>query len=125
MLRSKLLSGNQRLIQCETQDAAHVKLGDRGDYVSLIQRALQQIEGSRIADSELKNGIYSTTTAAAVLAYKTKRNIVNTAYQTRPDDIVGKMTIRSLDTEMQALEVPEPTAPFFAAEFRPVRGRLI
>jgi hypothetical protein len=35
-----------------------------------------------------------------VLAYKRKRDIVNRAYQQRADDIVGKMTIASLDREI-------------------------
>src|SRR5262249_14872404 len=35
---------------------------------------------------------------------KKKRNIINFSYQTHADDIVGKMTIRSLDTEMLAQE---------------------
>ena len=43
------------------------------------------------------------TTASAVLRYKTERQIVNRAYQTQPDNIVGKMTMKSLDQEIAAL----------------------
>ncbi|MCY2978476.1 MAG: hypothetical protein NTU79_07405 [Planctomycetota bacterium] len=39
-------------------------------------------------------------TAAAVLAYKTKRKIINRDYQMTADNIVGKMTMASLDREM-------------------------
>jgi hypothetical protein len=35
-----------------------------------------------------------------VLSYKKKRSIINPAYQTQADNIVGKMTIASLDKEI-------------------------
>jgi len=43
---------------------------------------------------------YGKSTATAVLNFKTKRGIINHAYQTAPDNIVGKMTIRSLDESL-------------------------
>src|SRR5262249_41293895 len=43
-------------------------------------------------------------TAAAVLAYKRKRNIVNRTYQAQADNIVGKMTMAALDREMVAFD---------------------
>jgi len=52
-----------------------------------------------------EDGIYGPETAGAVLAYKRKHNIVNLRYQTQADDIVGKMTMASLDGDMQALGV--------------------
>lgn len=39
-----------------------------------------------------------------MLRYKQQRNVINTSYQTRADNIVGKMTIQSLDAEMVARE---------------------
>jgi hypothetical protein len=42
--------------------------------------------------------------AAAVLAYKKKRNIINWSYQQQADNIVGKMTIAALDAEMWVKE---------------------
>ena len=39
-----------------------------------------------------------------MLAYKRKRNIINRAYQTQVDNVVGKMTIASLDAEMLTKE---------------------
>jgi hypothetical protein len=39
-----------------------------------------------------------------VLAYKRKRSIINFSFQTQADDIVGKMTVASLDKEMVEFE---------------------
>jgi lysozyme family protein len=47
-----------------------------------------------------QDGIYGAATAAAVLAYKKKRNIINHSYQAQADNIVGKMTVAALDKEM-------------------------
>jgi hypothetical protein len=52
------------------------------------------------------DGIYGPATANAVLRYKRKRDIVNRSYQTSADNVVGKMTIASLDREIKALEGP-------------------
>jgi hypothetical protein len=52
---------------------------------------------------------YGPSTAAAVLKFKQKRNIVNRAYQTQADNIVGKMTIAALDNEMLQRERDQPT----------------
>ncbi len=51
------------------------------------------------------DGIYGAKTAAAVLAYKQKRNIVNRAYQTTADNVVGKMTVVAIDKELLASEI--------------------
>lgn len=51
---------------------------------------------------------YGPSTAAAVLSYKTNRQIINRSYQTKPDSIVGKMTIASLDAEMRGRQLPIP-----------------
>jgi hypothetical protein len=99
-LKSRIFLDNDRLEQCRTQDFAHVKLGDVGDHVELIQNALILIDNLSIDDSERAAKMYGPSTASAVLKYKTKRNIINTSYQNRPDDIVGKMTITALDNDM-------------------------
>ncbi|MEI6708769.1 MAG: hypothetical protein WCK96_16730 [Methylococcales bacterium] len=104
MLKSKLLSANQRLNNCEVQDSAHVCKGDTGEYVSRIQQALIRIDNAKIADAELSASRYGESTAAAVLRYKTPRKIINTTYQKSADDIVGKMTIKKLDEEMLVFE---------------------
>jgi len=103
-LRSKLFSGNQRLESCAVSDPSHVLKGDKGIHVFLIQRALIVVDGSEIAQAELDGFDYGDSTADAVLAYKRKRNVINPAYQTQADNIVGKMTIKRLDDEMLLLE---------------------
>ena len=95
---------NAQLDQCEVLDSAHLTRGLRGDAVSRVQSALVALDKAAIDSSELRDKLYGPSTARAVLAYKTKRNIVNPAYQNTADDIVGKMTIKRLDEEMTALE---------------------
>jgi hypothetical protein len=103
-LGSNLFKDNGGLAQCEVSDPAHVTPGDTGEHVRLIQIALHEIDGATIAGIELTNSKYGASTAAAVLAYKTKRHIINRAYQSSPDYIVGKMTIGALDKDMLALQ---------------------
>jgi hypothetical protein len=103
-LQSIFFRGNARLQQCLVSDPAHVQKGDRGDHVTLIQGALLTLDNSEIASAEQAQQLYGNSTAAAVLEYKKKRKIINISYQQSADDIVGKMTIRSLDTEMLARE---------------------
>ena len=55
---------------------------------------------------EVSTKTYGPSTAAGVLAYKKKRNIINFSYQTQADNIVGKMTIATLDREMLKVEKP-------------------
>jgi hypothetical protein len=95
---------NVRLQTSLVSDSAHVVTGDSGDHVSLIQEALQVLDGAEIAPEEMVGRAYGKSTATAVLNFKTKRDIINHAYQTAPDNIVGKMTIRSLDEEVSARE---------------------
>jgi hypothetical protein len=103
-LFSSLFRGNRALEACAVQDSAHVTRGATGDHVAKIQFALFELDGVAIDRSELVNHQYGRSTAAAVLAYKTKRQIINRSYQSSADDIVGKMTIASLDKEMLARE---------------------
>lgn len=65
---------------------------------------MSRIDGYRIEPHEIASGRYGPSTAAAVLAYKKKRKIINRAYQTAPDNIVGKMTIAALDEDMLRIE---------------------
>jgi peptidoglycan hydrolase-like protein with peptidoglycan-binding domain len=99
-LKSQLFEGNARLNACLVKDAAHVVPGDVGAHVADIQLALNIIDGLEIVETERTTGTYGPSTVAAVLAYKKKRKIINRAYQTTEDNIVGKMTIASLDREM-------------------------
>ena len=81
----------------------------RGDpkleHVLKIQLALTLLDGANIA----QDGAYGSETAASVLAYKKKRNIINRAYQTTADNIVGIMTMAALDKEMSEKERYAPT----------------
>ena len=69
-----------------------------GGHVGKIQLALILLDRAAIA----ADGIYGPATAAAVTAYKKKRQIVNA--QNKADNIVGKKTIDRLDKEMLAAE---------------------
>ncbi len=107
-LVSTLFRGNQRLEACLVDNAAHVTLGAQGEHVAKIQFALFLLDALKIDRSELVTQTYGPSTAAAVLSYKTKRQIINKSYQSTPDNIVGKMTIASLDAEMRGRQLSFP-----------------
>jgi peptidoglycan hydrolase-like protein with peptidoglycan-binding domain len=96
-LQSALFVDDDELQACLVNDRAHVTLGAVGDHVTKIHSALTVIDNANINLDELQDGRYGPTTAAAVLAYKRKRQIINHSYQTQADDIVGKMTIAAMD----------------------------
>jgi peptidoglycan hydrolase-like protein with peptidoglycan-binding domain len=79
-------------------------LGAAGDFVARIQSALLRLDGAQIDATEISARRYGPSTAAAVLAYKKKRKIINRTYQSQADNIVGKMTIAALDKEMLQTE---------------------
>jgi hypothetical protein len=99
-LHSRLFRGDPKLEACLIHDSAHVTQGATGEHVAKIQFALGTLDNLNIAPRDVSTQTYGASTADAVLAYKTKRQIINRSYQTRPDNIVGKMTIASLDKEM-------------------------
>jgi hypothetical protein len=105
-LQSKLFKDDAKLQACLVNDEAHVTLGSRGDHVGKIQKALDALGDEIISDDEMKSKTYGPSTASAVLSYKKDRKIINATYQTQADNIVGKMTIASLDREMQSVERP-------------------
>lgn len=100
-LTSNLFAGSARLNACLVQDSAHVQPGDAGEHVADIQIALKHLDGLVIDPIELLSRRYGPSTAAAVLAYKKKRKIINHSYQSTEDNIVGKMTMASLEKEMK------------------------
>jgi peptidoglycan hydrolase-like protein with peptidoglycan-binding domain len=112
-LQSRLFSGDRLLEAAASRDADHVTLGARGEHVRKIQKALNLFGGAPIDE----DGIYGRETAAAVLTYKRQRNIVNRSYQTQADDIVGKMTIASLDVEVLVLEALDELVNFFRSGY--------
>lgn len=101
-LRSQLFAGDNKLEAAAISDAAHIGPGASGDHVRKIQAALRQLDGSQLST----DGQYGPGTAAAVLAFKQKRDIVNRSYQSSADNIVGKMTIAAMDAELAANEEP-------------------
>ena len=102
-LQSELFKGDQRLEACLHVDTSHVTPGSVGEFVTKIQKALFILDGAVIGPSE--QGRYGPSTANAVLTYKKKRKIINYSYQTQADNIVGKMTIASLDNELNQVRV--------------------
>src|ERR1700760_2710691 len=105
-LQSKLFKGDPKLEACMVNDKAHVLQGARGQHVSKLQQALDALGDQAIGPDEIASKTYGPSTASAVLSYKKKQKIINLSYQTKADNIVGKMTIASLDKEMQQLEKP-------------------
>jgi peptidoglycan hydrolase-like protein with peptidoglycan-binding domain len=103
-LQSQLFQGDSKLQAAAVSDPAHILLGAAGAHVLKIQSALIVLDNAIIDEGELQRSFYGPSTAVSVMAYKKKRNIINRSYQTQADDIVGKMTIASLDQEMLAKE---------------------
>jgi hypothetical protein len=108
MLHSDLFAGNERLERCAVNHAYHVTPGSAGDFVSKIQEALVILNQAILIGTDVSSQTYGQSTADAVLDYKTDRGIINRAYQTAPDNIVGIMTINTMDTEMAAIEARMP-----------------
>jgi hypothetical protein len=101
-LKSRTFAGDPALEACLVQDRAHLTRGTRGDHVAKVQAVVMFLDESTIDDAEIQSKTYGPSTAAAVLAYKRKRKIINPSYQTQADEIVGKMTIKALDDELLA-----------------------
>jgi hypothetical protein len=105
-LTSKLFTQpiNPALEDCAVKHSAHITPGAQGEEVGKIQSALMQLDNLTIDAGELAAKRYGPSTAAAVLAFKKRRRIINPAYQTSEDDIVGIRTMAALDTEMKRKE---------------------
>jgi hypothetical protein len=103
-LTSNWFADNERCQQCAVIDAKHILQGDTGFHVYLVQQALIMLDGSKIHGAEADAWHYGPSTCDAVLKYKQARKVINHSYQQTADDIVGKMTIASLDGGMSALE---------------------
>jgi peptidoglycan hydrolase-like protein with peptidoglycan-binding domain len=103
-LQSPSFRGDPQLEAAAVSDPAHIVPGATGPHVRKIQRALIKLDQAPIARDDLQHQRYGPSTAQAVLAYKTKRRIINHSYQSQADDIVGKMTIAALDRELLAAD---------------------
>lgn len=97
-LQSVLFRGDPKLDAAAVSDPAHIFQGANGPHVAKIQQALVQLDGAAIS----QDGAYGQGTAAAVSAFKQKRQILNS--QGKIDNIVGKKTMAALDSEMVAKE---------------------
>jgi hypothetical protein len=130
-LKSNLLAGDLKLEVAATSLAGHITRGATGPHVAKIQSALFVLDGVDGAAAERTTSTYGSSTAAAVLAYKKKRNIVNRSYQLSADDIVGIMTIKAMDDELLAGQVyPERgrtprCARKVPPDLRALRGSLV
>jgi len=126
-LKSFQFAGDQRFEQCLVRDSAHVVPGEVGPHVRDIQFAIEIIDNVKIDDSEKLAGRYGPSTASAVLQYKKKRKIINRSYQSTEDDIVGKMTIASLDEEMfrRQTEPAKGSRPLCGREGPPLVVELV
>lgn len=113
-LQSKLFRGDSKLEAAAASHAAHIVPGAVGEHVSKIQQALTELDGAIIAQNELTTRSYGASTGNAVLSYKKNRDIINRSYQTQADDIVGIMTIASLDREMSRNEGSAVSVPVLA-----------
>ncbi len=71
-LKSKLFKGDQAVQACLVDNSAHIKEGAMGKYVSKIHTALFAIDGLSVSADELRMQRFGKSTAAAVLAFKTK-----------------------------------------------------
>src|SRR5579863_1986510 len=107
-LQSKLFRGDPKLEAAAVSDPAHILPGAVGPHVGKIQTAIILLDGASISADEVERQFYGVSTTAAVLAYKQKRSIINTSYQTKADNIVGRMTMASLDSEMLKKESVPP-----------------
>jgi hypothetical protein len=102
-----------KLNACLASDPAHIKPGQNGGHVKVIQDALttMRLRSPAIGLPEIKDkaGNYGHDTTAAVLKYKTFHGIKRSGQPLDP--IVGRMTLTSLDDELMKKPPPPPTPP--------------
>jgi hypothetical protein len=104
-LVSQLFRDNRRLQDCLKIPQQHIVPGSQGEHVGLIQQALMRLGVAVVGPGEISAKRFGDDTVKGVRRFKgPPRNIINRAYQSAPDDIVGQMTIEQLDNEMDALE---------------------
>ncbi len=130
VLEWKGFKGDNKLKDAANLDSAHIKQGDRGPHVSKIQHSIKFLDSAFISQEEMDTQTYGPSTAKAVLGYKTSRKIINQKYQSKPDSIVGKMTMVALDREMsqramerfEDLKFPAAMEPFPSNEAKAPDG---
>ncbi len=108
-LTSARFAGNERLERCVAGDfGARLTPGMTGDFVAVVQQAL--IDLGELLPVAGADGSYRDETTAAVLSYKTAREIAPP--EGLIDGVVGPLTMESLDNECTARDqVPGPCPP--------------
>jgi hypothetical protein len=111
VLQSDEFKDDSKLEACATTPSAHLRVGSPpGPHILKIQLALERLRptGPPIAEAEKKAMRYGPTTAKAVLNYKKTHvpAIVNFSYQKDPDEIVGQMTIKAMDADLNGTPLP-------------------
>jgi len=84
-LVSRSLRGVPALEPCSWLGSAHIALETVGPHIPGIRRALLVLDGIRVDPNEVEAMVYGPPTAAAILACKKKRKIINPGYQTQAD----------------------------------------
>lgn len=119
VLQSEYFKGSERLQNTANYDPQHVIVGEHGDHVRRIHKALVKLGYMQANDPDCLSGQYLENTAKAVGRYKTDKNILN--YANRIDEIVGIKTIRSLDEQLTKKpedpgkrDTPKPDTPVVA-----------
>lgn len=113
-LKSNLFRGDPKLEEAAINAAAHIMRGARGEHVAKIQYALSVVAGEPLK----LDGQFGPKTAAAVLSFKQRWCIINRSYQSQPDDIVGVMTIATLDGEIFSVESSGRNARLISCTYR-------
>jgi peptidoglycan hydrolase-like protein with peptidoglycan-binding domain len=99
-LTAFIFKDDKALEAAAVSNPAHILEGHSGPHVGKIQEALIMLDGAVISNDERLAKFYGPSTSKAVLNYKTKRKIINKAYQSTADAIVGIMTMKALDDEL-------------------------
>ena len=103
-LQAFQFAGDSKLEASLIEDRAHILEGAQGEHVAKIQAAIMLLDNVQIDQGELDRSFYGPSTSRAVLSYKSKRKIINFSYQNTADAIVGKMTIKTLDDELEKFQ---------------------
>ena len=113
------MSSKDWLSRCLSRAGPHAQVSRYTSTGTLDGRLSLSIDSR-----ELSASLYGKSTAGAVLLFKKKGNIINRSYQTRADNIVGKMTIAALDRKMLAKERQIRTERFLSMSCRTSTSRI-
>ena len=97
-----------KLDACLASDPAHIKPGQTGEHVAVIQKALNviRLRAPALGLPEIKDkaGVYGPGTTAAVRQYKAIHGLQRSGQSLDP--IVGRMTLSRLDDDrVQGLQI--------------------